>query len=442
MEKSWLLVEWIQKDILSASFDVVNAKCLEGNKQDVCVGKLSILREKYSNNTRPGKVLYISDDKQFLKGIKSMLMRMTEQMKTTVEMFNNTINQMKTELMSDCDRVRAKGKVNITNRDYDLNSKKRKVKSTIDNDTQTEQRYSPEFINDLRTSLKTGYEELTTIVFSMKEGNLNETNENLITNKSELMKKSKRVSDDDVSANAGPIKKKLRAWNELHIDTKKEKMKTLKSPYTCTSMRQYVNRKVLSPIQHNEMVMKDNDTNINDNNIKNMPVPENKENEEIMQPENNNIYNFTDSHESNLGSTASQSKGDMVPIGSGNTLIPKTLYESLNWNSYTNVTRKLLQILFSREVLSTHSLSGKRSPAFSNKPAKKQLNPITVDDIVATVAKKCDIKESFVRTCITVKCADEAKMLRQRNSRTSIKSEQNDSSVKESSIQIDESLQC
>lgn len=48
------------------------------------------------------------------------------------------------------------------------------------------------------------------------------------------------------------------------------------------------------------------------------------------------------------------------------------------------------------------------------KPAKMQLNPLIIDDIVRYVAKRCRVSETAVRSSITTKCADENKMLRQR----------------------------
>ncbi|XP_014371203.2 protein insensitive-like [Papilio machaon] len=105
---------------------------------------------------------------------------------------------------------------------------------------------------------------------------------------------------------------------------------------------------------------------------------------------------------------------DLVPIGDGHALIPNRLLKHMDWTSYTNATRKLLRAVFSRSVLATHSLTGKPSPAFPNKPAKKQLNPMLVNDIVQTVVDNCRVPESVVRTSITTKCADESKMLRSR----------------------------
>lgn len=48
-------------------------------------------------------------------------------------------------------------------------------------------------------------------------------------------------------------------------------------------------------------------------------------------------------------------------------------------------------------MLATHSLTGKPSPAFPNKPAKKKLDAALVNDIVQTVVEKCGVPENVVR---------------------------------------------
>ncbi|CAG9564589.1 unnamed protein product [Danaus chrysippus] len=105
---------------------------------------------------------------------------------------------------------------------------------------------------------------------------------------------------------------------------------------------------------------------------------------------------------------------DKVSIGDGNAVVPARLLKHMDWTSYTNATRKLLTAVFSRKVLATHSLTGKPSPAFPDKPAKKKLDPMLVNDIVQTVVEKCCVPENVVRTSITTKCADESKMFRTR----------------------------
>ncbi|XP_069361259.1 protein insensitive-like [Maniola hyperantus] len=109
-----------------------------------------------------------------------------------------------------------------------------------------------------------------------------------------------------------------------------------------------------------------------------------------------------------------KSNSDLVPIGDGNAQVPARLIKNLDWTSYTNATRKLLTAVFTRKVLATHSLTGKPSPAFPDKPAKKKLDPVLVNDIVQTVVEKCRVPENVVRTSITTKCADESKMFRTR----------------------------
>ncbi|CAF4810698.1 unnamed protein product [Pieris macdunnoughi] len=105
---------------------------------------------------------------------------------------------------------------------------------------------------------------------------------------------------------------------------------------------------------------------------------------------------------------------EWVPIGSGKTLIHKDKYRKVNWKSYTIATRTLLLATFPRRILATHSLTGKRSPAFQNKPAKMCLDPKIVSDVLIEITSKFKVKENLVRSIITTKCADEAKMYKMR----------------------------
>ncbi|KAF9418874.1 hypothetical protein HW555_004394 [Spodoptera exigua] len=106
-----------------------------------------------------------------------------------------------------------------------------------------------------------------------------------------------------------------------------------------------------------------------------------------------------------------------VRIGTGQTMVHKDKYNKVNWKSYTVATRSLLLATFSRRILATHSLTGKKSPAFQNKPAKMCLDPKIVTDVVYEITEKFGVPESLVRTIITTKCADEAKMLKMRQNK-------------------------
>ncbi|CAH0588955.1 unnamed protein product [Chrysodeixis includens] len=101
---------------------------------------------------------------------------------------------------------------------------------------------------------------------------------------------------------------------------------------------------------------------------------------------------------------------EWVPIGSGKTLIHKDQFVKVNWKSYTIATRTLLLALFPRRILATHSLTGKRSPAFQDKPAKMCLDPKIISDVIMEIMDRFNVRENLVRSIITTKCADECKM--------------------------------
>ncbi|XP_011547814.3 uncharacterized protein LOC105380030 [Plutella xylostella] len=128
------------------------------------------------------------------------------------------------------------------------------------------------------------------------------------------------------------------------------------------------------------------------------------------RPASNQTTNSSDSP-----AHASIINDEMVPIGSGKTMVPKYVYSKIKWDSYTAATRKLLMTVFPRRILATHSLTGKQSPAFADRPAKLCLDQKKVTDIIMTVTRNCNVKERLVRAAITTKCADENKMLRMRS---------------------------
>uniref|UniRef100_A0A182WH42 BEN domain-containing protein n=1 Tax=Anopheles minimus TaxID=112268 RepID=A0A182WH42_9DIPT len=108
----------------------------------------------------------------------------------------------------------------------------------------------------------------------------------------------------------------------------------------------------------------------------------------------------------------------MIAIGSNNTMVPKTVLDNIPWVSYKFATRKVLQAVFPREVLATHSLSGRPCPAHASnaeKPVKGRLDPKMVADVIELIRKKFNVDESNVRAVITNKCADENKMVRLKN---------------------------
>ncbi|CAB3230842.1 unnamed protein product [Arctia plantaginis] len=98
-----------------------------------------------------------------------------------------------------------------------------------------------------------------------------------------------------------------------------------------------------------------------------------------------------------------------VPIGSGMTLIHRDNHNKINWNSYTTAIRTLLLAVFSRRTLATHSLTGKPSKAFQDKPVKMRLDQTKIADVIAEVMDRCNVSKNLVRSIIVTTCADEYK---------------------------------
>ncbi|XP_053610672.1 uncharacterized protein LOC128675352 [Plodia interpunctella] len=130
-------------------------------------------------------------------------------------------------------------------------------------------------------------------------------------------------------------------------------------------------------------------------------------------------YNGNDSNNtSNKKSpTPNIPEGEWIAIGSGKTLLHKDKFRKVNWKSYTIATRTLLLALFPRRILATHSLTGKKSPAFRNKPAKMCLDPKIISDVIIEIQDRFNVKENLIRSIITTKCADECKMYKMRQDR-------------------------
>lgn len=107
---------------------------------------------------------------------------------------------------------------------------------------------------------------------------------------------------------------------------------------------------------------------------------------------------------------------NLVIIGPNGTSIGRNFYNSIHWSSSSAATRQLLVNIFPGEVLATHTLTGKPSPAFlgRERPSKNQLDPLKTSDIVYIVTIKCGVSPREVRATITTKCADSAKKYRKK----------------------------
>lgn len=112
-----------------------------------------------------------------------------------------------------------------------------------------------------------------------------------------------------------------------------------------------------------------------------------------------------------------QQVDDFVILGPNGTQIDARSYMSIIWSSAASATRQLLTFVFSSDILATHTLTGKPSPAFygRERPAKMQLDPIKAADIIHCVKSKFNCTEREIRAAITTKCSDTSKKYKRRS---------------------------
>lgn len=102
----------------------------------------------------------------------------------------------------------------------------------------------------------------------------------------------------------------------------------------------------------------------------------------------------------------------LVTIGPNRTTISAALLNNIDWRSHTVATRQLLRHKFSREMLATHTLTGKSWPNYAAN--KEQLDPHITSDIIDFVSKRCNICPQYVKNAISAKCSEEYRLMRMR----------------------------
>lgn len=109
--------------------------------------------------------------------------------------------------------------------------------------------------------------------------------------------------------------------------------------------------------------------------------------------------------------------GDSIILGPNGTEIDMRSNSSIIWSSAASATRQLLGFVFSSDILATHTLTGKPSPAFygRERPAKMQLDPIKAADIIHCVRSQFKCTEREIRAAITTKCSDTSKKYKRRH---------------------------
>ncbi|XP_022823280.1 SH3 domain-containing protein C23A1.17-like [Spodoptera litura] len=111
-------------------------------------------------------------------------------------------------------------------------------------------------------------------------------------------------------------------------------------------------------------------------------------------------------------STIRKKCNNLVEIGAGFAKVPGCIMTSIDWTSYSLATRQLLLSVFPRSALAQYSLLGTQPSVYMKKQTQRVLNPLLVQDIVRTVASKCNVPKDLVRKCIKEICREEIRIFR------------------------------
>ncbi|CAH0588949.1 unnamed protein product [Chrysodeixis includens] len=434
----WLLVEWVDETGVNMcpAYDVVNVDTMAYDETDLHPGNVIFIRVKHENPRR-AKIVRISESKRYVKEQKEILERENQQVKNVLQICMRTIQKLKSDNSfnsslqtsnhhslphvvvantensgSDSDSEpfpqvernrprnfsKSKSRHSHHNRNESIGGPSRssnKVRRSIVSSTPIPPTVQAPatlvFDQGTQTEdilLKPPIEKIEAMEAQLQ--NLYSQFQSLVTQVPALANASMLDPDhtiDESNAYLGPNSE--HSWVERNNSDYRE-------PVNVESIVEEFGTDEGEEIADNETV-----------NSSTMKV------EEKNNPNTLRVRRMSAQTTNNVEALTSND-ADMVPIGSGNVKVPARLLNEIDWNSHTSATRQLLQAVFPRRVLATHSLTGKQSPAFLNRPPKKILDPKLVEDIVKTVSTRCVVPKNLVRNCITIKCTDEAKLYRNR----------------------------
>ncbi|XP_047031911.1 uncharacterized protein LOC124638834 isoform X1 [Helicoverpa zea] len=440
----WLLVEWVDESNVFPSYGVVNVDTLAYDETDLHPGNTIFMRVKHENPRR-AKILRISESKRYVKEQKEILERQDQQVKNVLQLCMRTIKEMKSDNSfnaqqqtgsrsplphvvvaqnddsdSDSDSEDTTVKVNRSRtRNFNKSTPKctpqynrnnastgKHMRSSMNANTVRRRSIvssTPLPCNSAQNNVRLCYDQGTQTeeVFlnppASKIEEMETVLKNLYTRFQSLISQANVISNGSISMSESEHNDEV-AYIEQNGDSWVDQNNT-----EYVQQDNLISANIVDDVGAEE-VIEDNPGNQTANSL-------NVKSEEKVNPNTFRVRRMSAQTTNNIETSTD---ADLVPIGNGNAKVPSRVLNDIDWNSYTSATRQLLQAIFPRRVLATHSLTGKQSPAFLNRPPKKILDPQLVEDIIKTVSMKCGVPKNLVRNSITIKCTDEAKLYRNR----------------------------
>ncbi|XP_053611044.1 uncharacterized protein LOC128675577 [Plodia interpunctella] len=471
MSHLWVLVEWVDENNAFPTYGVVNLDPVVYNSNELSPGRVILLRMRHESTARRGRILTISDNKHHVKSHKQLLERQDGQMKSVLNMCMQTIKGMQPDSMYMSGGL---GGLSLNSTHSIVNPRAATpqppvVLATADSeDSQSDN-------EDIMAGrvINTYYNKPTPIPPLIRRMDVLKNGHSSMS-----MQHSERPMMS--STPLPPMREerpKLLFDQATQTDNTEaifmeKKLKQMYSHFLALTARlelhkvadcNFIDRRIIAPLHahtnENEIVKAVENMSIDQilkdltpaievevEGLVNQNVPREHQSVTVYTNEDKNPV----SREVRVRRVSAQTTNnveqmpivsDMIPIGNGHAVVPARLLNEIDWNSYTSATRQLLQAIFPRRTLATHSLTGKQSPAFQDKPPKKCLDPKLVEDIVNTVSQKCGVDKRLVRNSITIKCTDEAKLYRNRQQYKLARSaaNQNDENVPPIGTSSDES---
>ncbi|KAJ8712411.1 hypothetical protein PYW07_005253 [Mythimna separata] len=433
--KLWLLVEWVDEKKLGmiCSYGVVNVDTRTFNETGLQPGE-EIMISVRQQTPRRGKILKISESKKYIQEQRQILDSQNEKVKTILQVCSDAIKEVKSGTL-ETSRYSPIPKVLDVRNDYSDSSSSDSEDSPKVELNRFASTYTPQYEHQQSTS--------TQILGSSNASYLNDrsiisstplpsTSVQEIKNlRLEEGSQADRKMTEKLIVPADKMKKiakltnyvdrtlmKMEAQGQLNLIQSKligpNRIKKLDDVITLSDSESNNEASFIEP-NVNEPQIEQNNPDYEENVIEE-ERQSNRGEQEATSSMNNAEPTSTSNtlHVRRMSAQTTNDIGDEVPIGNGHAMVPVTVLTTIDWKSYTNATRLLLQAVFPRRVLAKSSLTGRPSPAFAGKPAKNMLDPLLVEDIIITVTDNCEVPVKLVRNCITVKCADEARLYRNR----------------------------
>ncbi|CAH2043931.1 unnamed protein product, partial [Iphiclides podalirius] len=402
-QRLWLLVEWVDERSVFSHYGVVSADSLVTSESDLHTGKLVFIRNKHGNGARRAQIMRISDNKSYVKELKVLLERQDQQVKNVVSLCMNTIKEMKsgplylgaqntiqqsapTPSVSGTPQHAGNGSDATSESDQETNELSFNKSAKPNNQYKSAGNSMAVYNNRSGTQSKFyGRRSMcssTPLPGRHVEDSCKLTfDQSTQTDAAMLQPPLPKIEEMETVLHR-LYRQFLSLISEVHVD---DAMSILSE---VSELERYVPENTVNE----SPILKDETPTEPKVNTTNSGI----EDKLVLKSHPKVLHVRRASAHTTISGEPVENNVDMVPIGSGNVLVPTRLLADLDWTSYTTATRQLLQAVFPRRVLATHCLSGKQSPAFANKPPKKRLDPKLVDDIIDTVSERCGVHKRLL----------------------------------------------